>query len=364
MQPHLAKAFPYPAGRPIEEVEREFGLTNVIKLASNENPLGPSPKALKAMRQCARKMHLYPDGDCYYLRQALATKHNVTPEQIIVGGGSDDLNTFIMTSYLGPGRTLVASLGSFIRYEQAAIVSGGEVLNVPFKNWRHDIDALLAAVGPATGALCVANPENPVGCMITKAETDRLVNETPERVFLLLDHAYYEFCQHEPDYPDAVAYVRDRPNVMVTRTFSKAYGLAGLRVGYGISSPRIIETLHRTRPPFNVTRMGQEAALAALEDVEHVQRVREVNREGMAYYEAQFAQMELEFIKSYANFITVNVRRDASTVFQAMLRKGVILRPLGGYRMPTWMRISIGLMRENRRCVRELKAVLRAIPEA
>ncbi|MCX7014511.1 MAG: aminotransferase class I/II-fold pyridoxal phosphate-dependent enzyme, partial [Candidatus Sumerlaeota bacterium] len=323
MQPHLSCALPYPAGRPIEEVEREFGLRNVIKLASNENPLGPSPKALKAMRQCAKKMHLYPDGDCFYLRQALAAKHNVTPEQIIVGGGSDDLNTFIMTSYLGPGRTLVASLGSFIRYEQAAIVSGGEVRNVPFKSWRHDIDALLAAVGPATGALCVANPENPVGCMVTKAETDRLVHGTPDRVFLLLDQAYCEFCQDEPDYPDAAAYARERDNVMATRTFSKAYGLAGLRIGYGISSPRVIETLHRTRPPFNVTRMGQEAALAALEDVEHVERVGQVNREGMAYYEAQFDKMGLEHIKSYANFITVNLRRDAAAVFQAMLRRGV-----------------------------------------
>jgi len=363
MRKHLTKAFPYVPGRPIEEVQREFGLRDVVKLASNENPLGPSPKALKAIRKHARNSHRYPDGDATELRRALAQKHGVRPEQIIVGAGTDDLNTFIMTAYAGPGRSLVTSLGSFIRYEQTAIVSGAGVKNVPFKNWRHDIDALLAAIGPKTGALCVANPDNPVGCMITKPEADRLVRGAPNRVFVLLDEAYCEYCAANPSYPDSLSYVKKRDNVMVTRTFSKAYGLAGLRIGYGISSAQVIETLNRTRPPFNAARLSQEAALAALEDDEHVEKVLSLNEEGKAYFEAEYERLGLECIKSYANFISVDTRRDAEAVFQALLRRGVIVRPLGGCRMPTWLRISIGLPRENRKCVRALEAALREVPE-
>ncbi len=247
MRPHLVHAFPYPPGRPIEDVQREYGLSSVIKLASNENPLGPSPKAIEAMKRCAAEMNLYPDGAAYYLRLALAEKHGVEPERIVFGAGSDDLNGFVAMCYVGPGRTLVCSEGSFIRYEQSAIVSGGQARRVPFKNWRHDVDALLGAIDETTGAVCVANPENPAGSMLTRAEVDRLVSGTPDSVLLLLDEAYFEFAENEPDYPDSLEYLKSRDNVMVSRTFSKAYGLAGLRVGYAIATADIVQTLDRVR---------------------------------------------------------------------------------------------------------------------
>lgn len=357
MRRHLSKAFPYPPGRPIEEVQRQFGLKDVIKLASNENPLGPSPKALAAIKKYANESHLYPDGDAFYLREALAARHKVKPEQIIFGAGSDDLNGFIMTTFAGPGRNIVVSQGSFIRYEQAAIVSGAAVRRVPLRDWQHDVPGLLAAVNGKTGALCVANPENPVGSMIGKKAMDHLVRETPDETLLLLDEAYYEFASHLPRYPYSLQYVKRRRNVMVTRTFSKAYGLAGLRIGYGIARPEIVEALDRTRPPFNVTRLGQQAALAALEDEEHVRRTVDLTEEGRAYYEKAFEAMGLPYIKSCANFVSVNVG-DGRQVFEKLLPRGVIVRPLAGYGMLQWVRISIGLMRENRACIKVLKAVL------
>jgi len=255
MRKHLEQAFPYPPGRPIEEVQRKYGLKDVVKLASNENPLGPSPKALAEIKKMAKESHLYPDGDAYYLRQALAEKHNIKPEQIIFGAGSDDLNAFIMTTFAGARRNVVVSQGSFIRYEQAAIVSGASVKRIPFRNWHHDVPSLLAAVDANTAALCVANPENPVGTMLKKKQVDQLVKGTPDETLLLLDEAYYEFVAHENSYPDSLKYIKKHKNVMVTRTFSKAYGLAGLRIGYGISTPEIIQAMDRTRPPFNVTRL-------------------------------------------------------------------------------------------------------------
>jgi len=358
MRKHLNKAFPYPPGRPIEEVQRMFGLKDVVKLASNENPLGPSPKALAAIRKYAAESQLYPDGDAFYLRQAIAEKHGVKPEQIIFGAGSDDLNSFIMTTFAGTGKNIVVSQGSFIRYEQCAIVSGASVKRVPFKKWSHDVPALLAAIDSKTAALCVANPENPVGTMLGKRQVNQLVKQTPDETLLLLDEAYYEFAVSNPDYPDSMQYLKKSKNVMVTRTFSKAYGLAGLRIGYGISTPEIVEALNRTRPPFNVTRLGQQAALAALQDQEHVRKTVELTNEGKAYYEQQFERLNLPYIKSYANFIAVNVG-DGKAVFDALLPKGVIVRPLGGYGMNAWIRISIGLPRENKKCIAALEAVLR-----
>lgn len=363
MRKHLAKAYPYPPGRPIEEVQRQFGLKDVVKLASNENPLGPSPKALAAIKKFAKESHLYPDGDAFYLREALAAKHHVKPEQIIFGAGSDDLNNFIMTAYAGTGRDVVVSRGSFIRYEQVAIISGASVKRVPFKNSRHDVPALLSAIGPKTGVLCIANPENPLGTMIGRKLVDQLVRGVPNSTFLLLDEAYYEFAADVPDYPNSLQYLKKHDNAMVTRTFSKAYGLAGLRIGYGITTPEIVETLNRIRPPFNVTRLGQQAALAALEDEAHVRKTVTLTNEERAYYEKQCDRLGLEYIKSYANFVCINVRRDGKAVFDALLRRGVIVRPLGGYSLPHHIRISIGLPRENKKCIAALETVLREIPE-
>ncbi len=359
--PHLLALAPYPPGRPIEEVQREYGLKRVIKLASNENPLGPSPRAVAALKRHARQLHLYPDGNVYYLRQALSRRLGVAPDQLMFGNGSDELILWLALTYLSPRDTMIVSQYSFVRYQMAAQLVGARFKTVPLKNWQHDLPAMASAVDKNTRAIFLANPENPVGTMVGRKAFERFLRAVPRRILIVLDQAYYEYVQAS-DYFNGIEYIARHPNLVVLRTFSKAYGLAGLRVGYGVAVPEIVKDVDRVRPPFNVNRAGQEAAAAALDDAEFLQRSISVNEEGRRYLYDQFERLGLEYVPSQTNFVLVRAGRegkDGAAVAEAMMRRGVIVRPMGGFGLKDYVRITIGLPRENRLAVRILEEIVR-----
>lgn len=360
-RPHLLALAPYPPGRPIEEVQREFGLKKVIKLASNENSLGPSPKALGAMRRHAREVHLYPDGNVFYLRQALSRHLGVAPEQLMFGNGSDELIIWLALTYLSPRETIIISQYSFVRYQMAAQLIGARWKTVPLVEWRHDLRAMARAVSPLTRMIFLANPENPVGTMVGRGEFERFLKAVPRRVMIVLDQAYFEYVQ-DKDYFNGIDYIGRYPNLVVLRTFSKAYGLAGLRIGYGVAHPQIVSDVDRVRPPFNVNRLGQEAAVAALEDEEFVRKSIESNEAGRRYLYGEFERLGLEYVPSQTNFVLVRVGReglDGTTVAQEMMRRGVIVRPMAGFGLRDYVRITIGLPAENRLAAKTLSRALR-----
>jgi len=357
---HLSALAPYPPGKPIEEVQREYGLKHVVKLASNENPLGPSPRALRAMAAAAGEMNLYPDGAGHYLKLALAKKLGVTPEEIVLGNGSDEITLFLALAYLGPGRSLVTSNYAFVRYVMAAQLVNAEPRIVPMKNFRHDPRALAAAVTKSTALVCVDNPCNPTGTILKKAELAKLLRAIPAHVPVLVDEAYYEFACGDPEYPDTLALRKRHPNLIITRTFSKAYGLAGLRIGYGIARPEIVRDLERVRPPFNTSRMAQAAALAALGDAPHLNRSVKVNDQGKQYLLKQLARLGIPCVPTHANFILADFSgrcESGAALYEQLLRRGVIVRPMGGYGLANHLRISIGTAEENSALLTALQAV-------
>lgn len=358
---HLKALDPYPPGKPIEEVQRDYGLKDVAKLASNENPLGPSPRALKAMHAAAAQMNLYPDGGGFYLRTELAKRLGVEPEEIVLGAGSDEITTLLALCYLRPGRSIVTSEFSFIRYRMAAMLMGGRAKVVAMKKFRHDTAALTAALGRNTKIVFIDNPCNPTGAMMTSRELGRLLRAIPERVLVVIDEAYYEYARDDPDYPDTMALRRRHENLIVTRTFSKAYGLAGLRIGYAVARRQVVADLDRVRGPFNTNRMAQAAALAALEDRAHLRRSIAANNKGKRYLGAAFAKLGLEFVPTSGNFILVDFSGTAMSgleVYEELLRRGIIIRPMGSYGLAAHARISIGTPAENRRLVGALGEVL------
>jgi histidinol-phosphate aminotransferase len=337
---------PYPAGKPIEEVQREYGLATVIKMASNENPIGPSPRAMEAIRRALSESNRYPDANGYSLRVALSTKIKLPLEQLIIGNGSDELVLLIALTYLGPEDQIVISDKAFIRYQMAAQVMGAQRVHVPMKDFRHDLEAMAKAVSSQTRAIFFSNPNNPVGTMVGRKAVEQLLERVPQRVLIVIDEAYREYVDH-PDYPDGVTYLKAHPNVIVLRTFSKVYGLAGLRIGYGIAHPQIIQDINRVRPPFNVNGLAQAAALAALEDEEHVARTVRMNAEQKAYLEQELIRLKIAFVPSSTNFILIDTGLNSSEVSQHLLRQGIIVRPMTGFGMPTHVRVTIGTPEEN-----------------
>jgi histidinol-phosphate aminotransferase len=357
LNPVLRNVPVYQGGRPIEEVAREMGLpaADIIKLASNENPLGPSPAALAAMQKVIAGLHLYPDGNAFYLKQRLAEKLGLKPENLILGNGSSEIIEFAGHALLGPGVDAVMSQYSFIIYLLVTRLFGANPVVVPAQKYGHDLPAMLAAVTPQTRVVFVANPNNPTGTVASREEIARFVNAVPEHVLVVMDEAYIEFME-EP--ADLLPLVREgRPNLLMMRTFSKIFGLAGLRIGYGIASPELIAGLERTRQPFNINSIAQAGALAALEDTEHVRKTRANNAEGMRQVSRGLGELGVEYIPSAGNFILARVG-DGKRVFDEMQKLGVIVRPMGGYDLPEWVRISIGTAKENTRCLAALKKVL------
>jgi histidinol-phosphate aminotransferase len=353
----------YQPGRPIEEVARELGLpaAGIIKLASNENPFGPSPLALAAMQKALAGVNLYPDGNAFYLKQKLAAKLGVEPANLILGNGSNEIIEFAGHALLGGGGAtaipdVVVSQYCFAVYPIVTKLFGANLITVPAKNYGHDLPAMLKAITPRTRIVFVANPNNPTGTRAPREEVIRFINEVPADVLLVMDEAYIDFLN---DPVDLTPLVRQnvRPNLILMRTFSKIYGLAGLRIGYGIGNPAFVAALEKIRQPFNLNLLAQTAALAALDDVEHVRKTRQNNFAGLEFFERAFRDLKLEFIPSAANFILVRVG-NGRKVFEALQRQGVIVRPMGGYQLPEWIRISIGTPQENERCLKVLNGAL------
>ncbi|MGA2241575.1 MAG: histidinol-phosphate transaminase [Verrucomicrobiota bacterium] len=348
----------YQPGRPIEEVARELGLDpdSIIKLASNENPLGPSRLGLAAIRQALKQVNLYPDGNAFYLKQKLAAKLGVTPANLILGNGSNEVIEMVGHALLAPGAEVVVSQFCFAVYPIVTALFGAQLVIVPAKNHAHDLDAMLAAITPNTRIVFVANPNNPTGTTASREELARFVNAVPADVLLALDEAYIEFLNEPLDLLPVIQN-GSKPNLLLMRTFSKIYGLAGLRIGYGIGHPDFIAALEKIRQPFNINLVAQAGALAALDDTKHVEKTRKVNSRGLKLYARTFRKLGLEFVPSQANFILVRVG-DGQRVFGELQKLGVIVRPMGGYQLPEWVRISIGTPKENKRCLEALKTVL------
>jgi histidinol-phosphate aminotransferase len=353
--PWLRELVSYEPGKPIEDVARELGLEpgEIIKLASNENPLGPSPKALVAMREALERAHFYPDGGGYYLREAIAQKFGFSRAHVILGCGSNEIIEFIGKAFLNPGDEIVTARHAFVVYKLMATLFGAKTVEVPDPNFAHDLDAMAAAITPKTKEVFVANPNNPTGTLVSQAEIDRFMEKVPEHVIVVFDEAYYEFLENPPD---TLKFVREGRNVVVLRTFSKIQGLANLRIGYGLAKPELIDVLQKTRQPFNVNGIAQAGALAGLLDDDHQRKTRDITIEGREHLQGEFALLGLEYVPSLANFILVRVG-DGRAVFKALERKGVIVRDMSSYGLPEWIRVSIGTMPQNRRFLAELKAV-------
>lgn len=354
---HVLELVAYQPGKPIEETARELGLhpDDIVKLASNENPLGPSPKAVEAISAAAAGAHIYPDGAAFRLRSAIAHFCGVEFNQTIVGTGSSEVIELLCHALLNPDTEVVAAKHAFSMYPIMAKLFGASYKEVPNKpDWSHDLNGFLDAVTDKTRIVFITNPTNPVGTVIGQEEIDAFMDKVPAHVLVCFDEAYREFSDNPPD---TLKFVHEGRNVIVLRTFSKAYGLAGLRVGYGIAPENVCGMLHKARAPFNLHVLAQEAALAALEDEEHVRRTVENNTAGMRFYEEAFQEMGLEWIPSQGNFILVKVGQGRK-VFEDMLAKGVIVRAQDGYGLPEWIRISVGTPRENARCIQVLQEVL------
>jgi len=350
----------YPPGMPLEELEREYGLTGSIKLASNENPFGPSPRALAAIAQALPSLHRYPDGSGYYLRRALAERLGVPADGIILGNGSNEIIELASRAFLRPGDEAVMADQAFVIYQMVVQAAGALPRPVPLKRSTHDLDAIAAAIGPATKLVFLANPNNPTGTIYKRDEWEDFLASVPPAVLVVADDAYADYVE-DPDYPDALAYQRRDRLLLTLRTFSKIYGLAGLRIGYGVGPLPLIEVLNRVRQPFNVNALAQVAALAALEDAEHVARTRANNREGLAFLAEACRRLGRPYVPSWANFLLIDVG-DGARVYEALLRKGVIVRPMDVYGMPHHLRVTVGLPEENRRLVASLGEVLAAAP--
>ncbi len=359
IRPNVLELEPYSPGKPIEEVKRELGLTDVVKLASNENPLGPSPRAIEAAMRAMQSANLYPDGSCFELKQAVAKHVGMPSECLLFGNGSDELIHYIGLTFLNPGDEVITGHPSFVRYEAAAKLNNARLHLVPLREHRFDLPAILERVNERTKIIFIANPNNPTGTIVTADEVEVFMNALPEHVVVVWDQAYQEYVSRA-DYPNTLRYVREGRAVIILRTFSKAYALAGLRVGYAIARPDIIDAMNRVREPFNVNSVAQAAALAALHDQEHLRRAVELNRQGLEYLYRHFERLGLSYVRSEANCVMVDLGRDSQPVFQALLRKGVIVRTGHIFGLPTYLRITTGKPEENERFICALEEVLQA----
>ncbi len=353
----IAKLAPYQPGKPIEEVSRDLGLTEVIKMASNENPLGPSAQALEAIRLALPKVHLYPDGGGYLLKRKLAEKFGLDARSFTLGNGSSDILAFALWAFVNPGDEVLTSQATFLMYPILASIAHGKLVEVPLKKWSFDLEAMAKKINRKTKVIFLCNPNNPTGTIFRAREWKEFLARVPEAVVVVVDEAYVEFVD-DVDFPDSLEAVRQGKNVIVLRTFSKIVGLAGLRIGFGMSTPQIADWLNRVRPPFNTNSLAQAAAVAALDDEEHILRTKQIIRQGREFLFAQLGKLGLECIPSHTNYLMVNVKQSAEALHQKLLRKGIIVRSMKSFGFKNYIRVSVGTMDQNKRFISELKKIL------
>jgi histidinol-phosphate aminotransferase len=361
---HIASLVPYPPGKPLEELEREYGITGSIKLASNENPLGPSPKAVAAMGKALGGLHRYPDGSGYYLRKRLSEKFQLPFEGIVLGNGSNEIIELVIRTFLLPQDEVIVPAPSFLVYKLAVQTMGGKTVPVPLMNFTIDLAQTIEAITSRTKIIFINNPNNPTGTIIRKAAFNSFLEAIPPHIIVVLDEAYIEFVT-EGDTPCGFDYIhRPGPHVVVARTFSKAHGLAGLRIGYGVMEPTLADYLHRVRQPFNTGTLSQVAALAALDDEDFLRKTQDTVAEGLSFLYQEVARLGLNYAPTQANFFLIQVPTDAKTIFEAMLRQGVIVRAMNSYGMAKYIRVNAGLPEENERFIRALRHTLQELPES
>ena len=353
----ILKVKPYVPGKPIEEVKRELGLRNVIKLASNENPYGPSPKVLKAIRQASKELNRYPDGDCYYLRKALAKKFKVSGQQLIFGNGSDELIVLAVRAFVGKGDEVVVAKPSFLIYTIASRIAGAHIKAVPLSDFHYDLKAMKKAITKKTKIVFLGNPDNPSGIYLKEKEVRVFLKGLRRDILIFIDEAYYEYVSAH-DYVDSIKLLKSHKNIIVTRTFSKMYGLAGLRIGYGIANAELINLLNRIREPFNVNSLAQVAAMTVLKDRVYYRSLIVKNNTQRAFLYKNLAKLKVDFVNSYTNFVLVKIGSHASRVSNKLLKKGIIVRDMSAWGLNEFIRVTIGTAQENKRFIKSLKEIL------
>lgn len=358
IRPNIENIKPYVPGKPIEEVERELNITGVVKLASNENPLGPSAKALEAVNVSSKDISLYPDQNCFELTAALAEKLGVATENIVIGNGSDEVMLLIAIAYISSGDEVIISQNTFSTYETVSSFMESSIIKVKLKNHSYDLNAMAKAINPRTKLVWVCSPNNPTGTINTRKEMDLLVSKAGPNTIVIIDEAYGDYVE-SADYPDSLEYVRAGKNVIVLRTFSKIFGLAGLRVGYGIAKPEIIRFLRLVRMPFSVNRLAQNAATSSLADAAHVEKSRKNNSEGKKFLYAELDKLGVSYVKTEANFIFIDLKGSADVVFMELMRRGIIVRPLSSFGMPRSIRVTIGTPDQNSRFIQAFSEAIK-----
>jgi histidinol-phosphate aminotransferase len=353
--PHLRDLAVYEPGKPIEETARELGIdpAEIVKLASNENPIGPSPKAVRAMRAAMSDAHLYPDGSGFYLCKAIAKKLGLKPENVILGNGSNEVIEFLGHAFLNPGDDVITCQYAFIVYKLLATAFRARMIETPSPDYQQNLEDALEAITPKTRLIFIPNPNNPTGTLVSQSAIAHFMSRVPAGITVVFDEAYFEFLD---DPPDTLRFVRDGRNVVVLRTFSKIHGLAGLRIGYAVAPTEMVQVLHKTRQPFNVNSIAHAGALAALNDEAHLRKTKRVVAEGRTYLQEKLAELRIPFVPAVANFLMVNVG-DGCAVFEKLLRRKIIVRPLKGYNLPEWVRISVGTMEQNKKLIAALSEV-------
>lgn len=359
---HIKKIVPYPPGKPIDELYREYGLTDIIKLASNENPLGPSPKAINAIKNSLFSLHRYPDGSSFYLKESISTHLGVNREEIVIGNGSNELIEFAVKAVACPGFEVISSFPSFLMYSKIVQVFGGKNIVIKLKDFSHDLDEILKNITDKTRLIFLDNPNNPTGSVITNSAFSDFMKKLPQNILVVLDEAYMEFVKHGVDAVKGIELFRHDPRIMFIRTFSKVYGLAGIRLGFGIMDEELAKLLDRVRQPFNVNSLAQIAGVEALKDTEHLNKTLQTTWDGISYFEQELGKIGYKACPSNTNFILIDIKRDAKTVYESMLKKGVIIRAMAAYDLKNFIRISIGSPEENRRCMNCLREILQGLP--
>jgi histidinol-phosphate aminotransferase len=355
---NIETLIPYVPGKPVEELEREMGIKNAVKLASNENPLGPSPNGLKMMKKYIKQLHRYPEGGCYYLAERLSQKLGVSTDNLIFGNGSNEILELIGRTFYEPGDEIVFSQYAFIVYKLVAHALGAVYHEVPAKNLAHDLEAMINYIHPKTKIVYLANPNNPTGTMFTKREFTKFMDRVSETTLVVLDEAYSEYVD-DANYPNGLDFLKKYKNLIVVRTFSKIYGLAGLRIGYACADKEIISFMNRVREPFNVNTLAQFAALGAVDDDEHVKKTKEITKEGFSYLYAELDKLGIEYVKSFGNFILIKTPIKGVEFYNLLLKEGVIVRPVSGYGLPDYVRVTVGTEKENKKFIMTTKKILK-----